>query len=259
MLPNRKWNREEMILALNLYLKLPFSKMNSTHPAIIDLAELIGRSSNAVALRLVNYASCDPILHSQGIKGMVNGKQQCLPYWNEFINNRSKLLFESEQILAKFQKVSIETKYKDILSNIPAGLKGETRLTEIKARVNQSVFRKLVLANYNSRCAITGIDIPELLVASHILPWMTNEKERLNPTNGICLSMLWDKAFDKGLITISPNDYTIIFSERIRSCSNKDFYRKNFASIEGCKINLPSKYLPCQDFLEWHRKNIFSH
>ena len=126
-------------------------------------------------------------------------------------------------------------------------------------RVNQSVFRKLVLANYNSRCAITGIDIPELLVASHIIPWMTNEKERLNPTNGICLSMLWDKAFDKGLITISPDDYTIIFSERIRSCSNKDFYRKNFASIEGCKINLPSKYLPCQDFLEWHRKNIFSH
>ena len=92
MLPNRKWNREGMILALNLYLKLPFSKMNSTHPAIIDLAELIGRSSNAVALRLVNYASCDPILHSQGIKGMVYGKQQCLSYWNEFINNRSKLL-----------------------------------------------------------------------------------------------------------------------------------------------------------------------
>lgn len=169
------------------------------------------------------------------------------------------MLFESEQILAKFQKVSIETKYKDILSNIPAGLKGETRLTEIKARVNQSVFRKLVLANYNSRCAITGIDIPELLVTSHIIPWMTNEKERLNPTNGICLSMLWDKAFDKGLITISPDNYTIIFSERIHSYSNKEFYRKNFAAIEGCKINLPSKYLPCQDFLEWHRKNIFSH
>lgn len=254
----RKWNREEMILALNLYLKIPFSKMGSTNPAIVDLAKLIGRSSNAVALRLVNYASCDPILRSRGIKGMENGKQQCLPYWNEFINDRAKLIFESEQILAKYQKISIEAKFKDILSDIPTELQGEIRLTEVKARVNQSVFRKLVLANYNSKCAITGIDVPDLLVASHILPWATNEKERLNPANGICLSMLWDKAFDKGLIGINP-DYTIIFSERIRSCSAKDFYEDNFAAIEGRELNLPSKYLPSQDFLEWHRKNIFSH
>jgi len=254
----RKWSREEMILALNLYLKIPFSKMGSTNPAIVDLAKLIGRSSNAVALRLVNYASCDPSLHSRGIRGMENGKQQCLPYWNEFINDRAKLIFESEQILAKYQKVSIETKFKDVLSNIPTGLQGETRLTEVKTRVNQSVFRELVLANYNSKCAITGIDVPELLVASHILPWATNEKERLNPANGICLSMLWDKAFDKGLIGIKP-DYTIIFSERIRSCSAKDFSKDYFAAIEGRKLNLPSKYLPSQDFLEWHRNNIFSH
>ena len=254
----RKWSREEMILALNLYLKIPFSKMRSTNPAIVYLAKLIGRTSNAVALRLVNYASCDPILRSRGIKGMENGKQQCLPYWNEFINDRAKLIFESEQILAKYQKVSIETKFKDVLSNIPTGLQGETRLTEVKTRVNQSVFRELVLANYNSKCAITGIDVPELLVASHILPWATNEKERLNPANGICLSMLWDKAFDKGLIGIKP-DYTIIFSERIRSCSAKDFSKDYFAAIEGRKLNLPSKYLPSQDFLEWHRNNIFSH
>lgn len=254
----RKWNREEMILALNLYLKIPFSQIRSTNPAIVYLAKLIGRTSNAVALRLVNYASCDPILRSRGIKGMENGKQQCLPYWNEFINDRAKLIFESEQILAKYQEVSIETKFKDILSDIPTGLQGETRLTEVKTRVNQSVFRELVLANYNSKCAITGIDVPELLVASHILPWATNEKERLNPANGICLSMLWDKAFDKGLIGIN-SDYTIIFSERIRSCSAKDFYEDYFAAIEGHKLNLPSKYLPSQDFLEWHRNNIFSH
>lgn len=254
----RKWNREEMILALNLYLKIPFSQIRSTNPAIVDLAKLIGRTSNAVALRLANYASCDLFLRSRGIKGMENGKQQCLPYWKEFINDRAKLIFESEQILAKYQEVSIETKFKDILSDIPTGLQGETRLTEVKTRVNQSVFRELVLANYNSKCAITGIDVPELLVASHILPWATNEKERLNPANGICLSMLWDKAFDKGLIGIN-SDYTIIFSERIRSCLAKDFYNDYFKTIEGHKLNLPSKYLPSQDFLEWHRNNIFSH
>lgn len=75
----KKWSREEMILALNLYLKIPFGKMHSRNSAIIDLAKLIGRSSNSVALRLVNYAACDPILHSRGIKGMSGGRQRCLP------------------------------------------------------------------------------------------------------------------------------------------------------------------------------------
>lgn len=254
----RKWSREEMILALNLYLKIPFSKMGSTNPAVVNLAKLIGRTNNAVALRLVNYASCDPILQSRGIKGMKNGKKQCLPYWNEFINNRDKLFFESEQILARLQNISIESKFKEILADIPVNLQGETRLTEVKSRVNQSVFRELVLANYNSKCAITGIDIPELLVASHILPWATNKQERLNPANGICLSLLWDKAFDKGLIGIK-SDYTIIFSDRIRHCSTKDFYKEYFSGIEGKKLYLPDKYLPSQEFLDWHRTNIFSH
>ena len=61
----------------------------------------------------------------------------------------------------------------------------------MKTRVNQNVFRQIVLANYNKKCAITGIDIPDLLVASHIIPWSKNEEERLNPENGICLSALY--------------------------------------------------------------------
>lgn len=49
-------------------------------------------------------------------------------------------------------------------------MKGETHVREVKTRVNQNVFRKIVLANYDGKCALTGIDIPELLVASHIIP-----------------------------------------------------------------------------------------
>ena len=61
----------------------------------------------------------------------------------------------------------------------------------------------MVLSNYDSKCAITGIDIPQLLYASHIIPWSQNENERLNPENGICLSALYDKAIDKGLIGLN--------------------------------------------------------
>ena len=71
------------------------------------------------------------------------------------------------------------------------------------------------MSNYSAKCAISGIDIPELLNASHIIPWSKNTKERLNPANGICLSKLYDAAFDKGLIGIKK-DYSIILSKRIK-------------------------------------------
>ena len=67
------WTREEMILVLNLYLKLPFGKMDARNPDIIQMANLIGRTPNAVALRLVNYASYDPMLKNRGILGMTHG------------------------------------------------------------------------------------------------------------------------------------------------------------------------------------------
>lgn len=67
---------------------------------------------------------------------------------------------------------------------------GKTREQIVQVRVNQSVFRQIVLANYDFKCALSGIDIPELLVASHVIPWSYNEEERMNPKNGICLSSL---------------------------------------------------------------------
>ena len=63
----KPWTREEMILAFNLYLKLPFGKINARNSEIIELAQIINRSPSSVALRLVNYASCDPLLESRGI------------------------------------------------------------------------------------------------------------------------------------------------------------------------------------------------
>ena len=146
----RNWTRDEMILAFNLYLKLPFGKLHKGNAQIIELANLIGRSANSVALRLVNYASCDPILQAQGIKGMVGGIKQCQPIWDEFSENIDALVYESERILARYQHTNIETKFADDLKDIPTGMTGETRLREVKTRVNQNVFRQIVLANYDS-------------------------------------------------------------------------------------------------------------
>lgn len=244
------WTREEMILAFNLYLKLPFGKLHTHTPEIKKLARLIGHSVNSVALRLVNYVSCDPYLQSRGIKRMVGGQKQCQPIWDEFANNREALIFESESILAEKENTSLETIFDHSFPDLK-NLKGETKMREVKTRVNQNVFRQIVLVNYNNKCAITGIDVPELLLASHIIPWASDEKERLNPKNGICLSALYDRAFDKGLIGVNAN-YEIILSAKLKKNAGKEYFATCFAPIENCKVADATKYYPNPKFLEWH-------
>ncbi|MGM0582958.1 MAG: HNH endonuclease [Bacteroidota bacterium] len=196
----RNWSKEELILAFNLYLKLPFGKFNKTNPRVIRLAKLINRSPSAVAMRLSNFASLDPYHQNRGVKGLIHGIKQCQPIWDEFNENREELIFQSEKILAEKENQTLENKFnKEIETDY---LVGEDKTRRIKTRVNQKVFREIVLNNYTTKCAITGIDIPDLLNASHIIPWSKNKNERLNPSNGICLSKLYDAAFDKGLIGI---------------------------------------------------------
>lgn len=250
-----KWTREEMILAFNLYLKLPFGKIHTSTPEIIELANLMGRSVNSVTLRLANYASCDPYHQNRGVKGMVGGLKQCQPIWDEFADNREILVFESERILAEKQNQTIDTKFNELLLDIK-DLKGETKNREVKTRVNQNVFRQIVIANYSGQCAITGIDIPDLLFASHIIPWSRNEHERLNPENGICLSAMYDKAFDKGLIGINER-YNVVLSTALNKNIGKDYFVKYFAPIENVKLKMPQKYLPNRIFLQWHLDYVF--
>jgi putative restriction endonuclease len=253
----RNWTREELILALNLYLKLPFGKMHSRTPEVIHLANIIGRTPSSIAMRLVNFASVDPYHQNRGIGGLPGGKKQVEPIWQEFIDNKDELLFESENILAERELNPIDNKYAEILIGTE-NLVGESKIREVKVRVNQNVFRQIVLANYSSKCAISGIDMPELLVASHIVPWSKNEKERLNPENGICLSSLYDKAFDKGLIGLNL-DYSIIVSEKLKQNIAKPYYQQYFSHLENKAISLPPKYYPKKDFIEFHLDSIFQH
>lgn len=249
------WTKEELILAFNLYLKLPFGKMHKRTPEIIELANLLGRTPSSIGMRLGNFASVDPYHIERGVGGLKGGMNQVKPIWDEFFSNQEELVFRSEQILAQKENSTIERKYKELLFDLK-DLKGENVIREVKTRVNQSVFRQMVLANYATKCAITGIDIPELLLASHIIPWSKNEEHRLNPENGICLSALYDKAFDKGIIGINQN-YQVILSTSLKKKKESLFYQNHFAPIENLKITEPIKYLPKKEFLEYHLDTIF--
>lgn len=249
----KRWTREELILTLNLYLKLPFGKLHSRTPEIINLAQMLGRTSGSIAMRLNNFASVDPYHQQRGIGGLPGGKKQVEPIWEEFINNKQELLFESERLLAVKENTFIEDKFAELLKGIE-NLKGEYKLREVKTRVNQNLFREIVLANYDNKCAITGIDIPDLLLASHIIPWSKNETERLNPANGICLSPLYDRAYDKGYIGINEK-YEILLSTEIKKKQKDSFI--DFTILSGKKITMPQKYYPNKDFLKFHLDVIF--
>lgn len=252
---NENWTREELVLALNLYFKLPFGKLHTRTPEIQALAQTINRSVNSVAMRLNNYASLDPYHINRGIGGLKNVSKDCVLVWNEFIADREDLLFEAEKILAEKQYTTIEVRYKSVLDDLPS-VTGEDRVRLVKTRVNQSVFRQIVMANYSSTCAISGIQVPELLLASHIIPWSVNSEERLNPENGFCLSAIHDRAFDKGLIAIDTN-YKVLISRELRDYAGAGFFESYFGQFEGRVVARPGKYLPRKEFLEYHLEKVF--
>lgn len=129
---------------------------------------------------------------------------------------------------------------------------GKEKLAAVKVRVNQDIFRKMVLQNYGSKCCITGLSVPDILRASHISPWAEDEKNRLNPENGLCLSATYDAAFDRHLITFDEH-YRLVVSKEIKDHYTDAAARSYFFDREGQTISLPTKFLPSQPLLEKHR------
>jgi putative restriction endonuclease len=131
---------------------------------------------------------------------------------------------------------------------------GKEVVREVTTRANQNVFRKIILKIYNSTCCITGLNVPEINIASHIVPWVEDKKIRLDPANGLCLSATYDAAFDKHLISLDE-DYRLIISKNINDFFTSSSVNEHFKKKQGMKIALPSHYQPNQTYLEAHRNN----
>lgn len=250
----KDWTRDESIAALNLYYKIPFGKITHNHKAIIELAGLIGRTPSSVSLKMCNFARLDPTLQKRNISGMSHGSKQDIIIWQEFFNNIDDLAYQSELILAKYKDEPVAKTAGISLEDLPK--EGKEREAIVKARVNQSFFRKAILASYDFKCCITGLATPDLLVASHIIPWAKDKSNRMNPCNGLCLNALHDRAFDSGLIIITT-DYQVKVSESIRKSGKA--YQMFFEPYDNIKINLPGKFLPKPEFLEIHNRMFLSY
>ena len=133
---------------------------------------------------------------------------------------------------------------------------GKERERLVKIRVNQVFFRKSILASYNYTCCITGLQERQLLIAAHIRPWGEDEKNRLNPRNGLTINALHDKAFENGLITITE-DYRIKISSVLKKQEKNSFVLEAFIRYENKDLILPSRFLPDPGFLKYHNKERF--
>jgi len=264
--PSVKWTREHRLIALNLYFKLPFGKLHKGNPLVIEVAEKMGRTSSSLAIKLCNFASLDPVLRARGIVGMTGAANDDRLLWQEFNQHLAALGPESEQLLHDLFTTD-NNREVDFLQRDKVRLEPTNRLIDpigptestatVKVRRGQQFFRQSILNAYGVRCCISGINVPRLLVASHIKPWRDFPAERLDPRNGLCLSSLHDAAFDSGLITLDEK-LTIVLSRRLKKFFPQPALEQSFVPFEGRRIHLPEMLAePSQDFLGYHRKEVF--
>lgn len=256
-----KWSREEFMLVMNLYTKLRYGQFNYRNLEIIKLSELIGKTPGAVAFKLVHLSRQDP-KHKDRVKGLANPGKNAIEMYNEFANNWDEMFYESELLLAKYQNKTIEeivfdqVQIKEIEKDILNNKEGKDVQRLVKTRVNQSLFRRVVINNYSNTCAICSLNVKELLVASHILKWSENQTNRLNPENGLCLCNIHDKAFELGYIGINV-DYKILVSNEIRQIKERETFVSLFGRHENKSIILPDKFYPNTQFLEYHLNTTY--
>ncbi len=248
----KNWTDSDQILALNLYHMLPFGRLSETTAEIKALAAQMDRTPGSVSMKLCNFASLDPVIYESGRKGLSNVSKKDREIWAWHIEN-------PKEFQKKSQKLLDEISDEDVLSSDDIKTQNRATKTErksvIKIRIGQSIFRKMVLENYQGKCCFSGVDIPQLLVASHIVPWADREDIRLNPRNGLCLSSIHDRAFDQGFWTLSDHGEILICDFLKKSGST--FVMEKFLEYEGRSLSLPKEHYPDVEFIQHHRKEIF--
>ncbi len=133
-------------------------------------------------------------------------------------------------------------------ANLPRTTEAERLVVQ---RVGQDIFRRGLLEYWDGRCAITGLDVPELLRASHIKPWADcdTDAERLDVFNGLLLAPHLDAAFDAGFLTIAE-DGTVLLSDALPSTARRVLGLNGSRRIHGLR-RTHQRYLP------WHRSCVF--
>ncbi len=250
----RRWNRDELLIAFNYYCQTPFGRLHKSNPDIVSLANLMGRTPDALAMKLVNFASLDPVHKARGVKGLVNGGSMEKEVWKEFHSDWSALTLESQSAREKLGEKERVPADEDLAPGLPGDRTEEVVLR--KARLVQGFFRRAVLTAYGETCAMCRIGYPEIIIASHIIPWSRNERRRADPTNGLALCAFHDKVFDRGFVSIDSTN-RILLSDRARVHAPSRMHQVGLLDIEGRALRLPERFAPDDVAIKYHRENLF--
>ena len=251
------WTEEQITIVLYEYCRNPFGQFSSTKPFVEELGRLLGRSPAAIVRKVGNLASFDPQMKARGVGGLAHTAKLDEVVWNKYFGHWDQLAYDAEILIAKLKNKELEQSLKIDLSNLP---KGEERKQEVKRRINQTFFRDTVLSSYENKCCITGINNAKLLNACHIVGWSEDETNRTNPQNGLCLNVLFHKAYDENLIGISP-DYEVFVSKDFFGAKLKEvdsLTREYVMSYNKKRLIMPKRFLPDRDLLAMHFERFCS-
>jgi hypothetical protein len=192
----------------------------------------------------------------RGVGGELSAELQAAPYVHEgfdcFVASSSSDLFRiigRVWSLARSLPNELFAEFERLLKEAPSTTEVE-RLR--KERIGQNVFRSALMEYWEKSCAVTGVQNPTLLRASHIVPWATceSDEERLNVHNGLLLVATLDAAFDSGLITFEDNGRILI--------SGKLSEGDQISSGIGQHMRLTRMNDEVRKRLAWHRDNLFT-
>ncbi len=257
MATSRKgWTRNELLVAFNMYCRLPFGRLHHNNPDIVALAEKLGRTPSSLSMKLCNFASLDSVHRARNIVGLRNASAADRAIFEEFEADWESLASESEAAVERLRLRQWVVEAEESLAELAARAGDTEVVRNVRTRRAQSLFRATVLASYDFTCAISGINVPALIQASHIIPWACSEGRRIDPRNGIALSALHDRSFDRGLISFDE-DLRVVISGRLRVGKPSEIHRVTLLKIEGKKLRVPTRYAPDPVALTWHREHVF--
>jgi len=251
------WTEQETLAAFRLYCSTPFGKLHQRNPDIIELAAKLGRTPSAVGMKACNFASLDPAHRARGVTGLPNRSRVEEAIWERFMADSAAVAIEAEEA---WEALGMPPEHESPISETPEPAPIPTGPSEAtvtrSVRLHQAFFRRTVLSGYGHRCALTGLAHPELLVASHIIPWSADEGRRADPRNGLCLNALADRAFDRGLFTLD-DDLAVVLGPALRDPEAGGTLAAHLAGWAGRRLRLPERFEPDGEAVRWHRGRVF--
>lgn len=249
----RRWTYQETQMAFALYYLIPVNEIDKKDADVWRLAEGLDRTPRSVAMKLWNIASLDERRIEQGKAGLSHASSLDARVWEDYREQGDDFVWAGIELLdsvLKKDEVSQNVQYATVSMH-----EGGERVVLAKQRINQSYFKNSLLQIYGSSCCLTGLHILELLIGSHIKPWSkcASGIEQVDPRNGLLLNAFHDKAFDKGLITLS-NNMEVIVSQRVEHNEPNDLW---LWAYDGAKISLPTCNLPAAEYIEYHQDCVF--